>query len=283
MAWQVGPTETLMCEKGVRYLSTFYVTAIEKPTYLQPYGTDVSTLVGKSPATVYLCADCEAGTREDGEAMWLVTIVSNNYWSESLPRLPSTDFFQKSYSVKPYHMPLEWFGMRRATASDIYVSDTATTPKHPGRPKNAMGTADADIDDMIFINYAEDSALRGDINIVTAPITIGDLTKDNIVNIAAQEWPALNCTLEFIIPNAELDAYATFIGVSGNFPSDPNLIPIKPVAGVWRAVDQVVTYYKQGDKNYTKVKRIMEMCPLYQYHGCIWDYLKCGSTWTWGV
>lgn len=283
----VGPLEQIRCEKGDRYMMSLLVETDELATYLLPYGADATDITGVT-STVYTSTKRPAGTRAGGAAQaWVVTLVVNASWSEGMPRLPDKEYFQKSYSSKPYYIPGEYYGVRRAEFKDVYGNDASQPPDPTGnteRPKSIItgGASDADVGDLIFINYFAGTPEHfGSMDLSHCPWTQGSVTNSNLKEFIQQEFASVVCTIEFLVATSSLDDYATFKGIAGGYGSISNLKPVDATAGVWKALDQTVAYYKGSSTSYCKVKRQMLKCPLYDDYGCLWLADRNGGTWTW--
>ena len=283
MARQVGPTVERFTEKGNRFIATFFVSKAELPSYLVPYGTDMSALFGvPAPCTAYDTSNREAGTGPDGSTLYyLVSIWANGNYSEGLPRMPDPSFATISYTVKPEYMDPKWFGVIQATEKILYDNNTP-----PGlytgsaRPNNIDGQP-ANLEDYIYANWKAETDPNTPIY-TRLPYSNVSLEPTDIPLIVNQEFPKLTCTIQWMIQSNQINNFATFIGVSGGFSNRPELTPVDARAGVWKAIEQEITTYKQnGSATWCKVKRTIEKCPLYDAYGCVWLPNKNGGTWSW--
>jgi hypothetical protein len=279
---QVGPTVERFTEKGNRFIATFYVSRAELSTYLVPWNTDVSALLGvPRPCTAYDTSNREAGTGPDGTLYYLVSIWANGNYNEGYPKLPDPNFWQMEYDIKPEYLPANYFGARLAEFKEIYNNnDPAGLQTTPNIPKNIDGQ-DASLGDYIFNNWKSVDAPSGGPIYTRLPYTSAELEDTEVPYICIQEFPKTTCTITWMEATGQVNKYASFLGISGGFAARPELVPIDAVDGVWKASAQKVTTYKQQNGLWCKIVRTLEKCPLYDTFGCTWDVHKNGGVWEW--
>ena len=253
-------------KSGVKWTLVYKVADADIADHTYIYGASTDTLTGGTGTY------CMNWRRRECEGFYFVylTAVSSGYeaseWS-----FKTTDKTFRSYDTGLTYMKPEWFGARRASATDdtngIFTFLTGNACKEG---------------DFIYKNATTSSA--GTQDDTESPFSnTGGLSDANVKKVIGQSLSSSTFTVSFLT-TSNIDNFETWIGVNGSFGS-ASTRPATTTSGTWLAVSQKVTEASTplGDPEvlYTKVIRKMRLAPQIGASQFLWDPDRNGGEWSW--